>query len=114
MLGHLTALSFSLSTGVPMQQLSPLWQFSEGETALLAPPTAELINEMAPEWMLKYSKELAVGFILIPILITKLTITHSLVQQRKAELEKQNTPNATPSPAAIRPETTVRAGAAAA
>jgi hypothetical protein len=114
MLAHVVALSFSISSGLPAGDLAKLWAFSEGETAVLAPPTAALINEKAPEWLLKYEKEIAVGFVLFPILITKLTITNALVKMHKAELEKKNPADPAAPAAAAKPESKVSAQAATA
>jgi hypothetical protein len=114
MVAHLAALSFSMSSGVPLESLSKIWLFSEGEQALIAPPAAEIINEHAPEWLLRYEKEIKLGLVLVPVLITKLTITHAMVKMHKEQKEKQVPANASPSPAAAKPESTVAAQATAA
>jgi hypothetical protein len=99
MFSHLTALSFAVSTGLPLENLHRLWQFSEGESAVLLPPTTELINKNAPEWLIRWETELKVGFVLLPILITKLTVTHAMVQAMKQQKEKQASSSSSPSPA---------------
>jgi hypothetical protein len=97
MVSQLTALSFALSTGAPGEQLAKIWNFTEGEKMLLVPPAAELINKNAPEWMLKYETEIKLGFIALPLLIAKLSMTHALVKMHREQLEKEKS---SPSPAA--------------
>jgi hypothetical protein len=100
MVSQLAAYSFALSTDVPIERLGPVWSFTEGEKMVLVPPTAELINKNAPEWLLKYETEIKLGLIAIPLLIAKLAATHALV---KAYKQKPSEENSTPSPAAGTP-----------
>jgi hypothetical protein len=96
MVSNLAAYGFSLSTGAPVEALGKVWAFSDGEKAMLAPPAAELINKNAPEWMKKYETELKLALIAIPILISKLAMTHAVVKMHN-ENQKKN--ELTPSPA---------------
>lgn len=68
-----------------------------GEKAVLVPPAAELINKNAPEWMVKYETEIKLGFIALPLLIAKLSMTHAVVKMHREALEKEKL---SPSPAA--------------
>jgi hypothetical protein len=111
MMSQLTALSFSLSTGAPAESLAKIWNFTEGEKAVLVPPAAELINKNAPEWMIKYETEIKLGFIAIPLLIAKLSMTHALVKMHRETLEKEKS---SPSPAAGTSDRPAPAQAAAA
>jgi hypothetical protein len=97
MLSQLTAISFSMTTGVPAEDLGKVWSFTEGEKSLIAPPAAEWINKEAPEWMQKYETQIKLGFVAIPILIAKLTVTYALVKMHREKLASEN---ASPSPAA--------------
>ena len=114
MVSQLAATSLALSTGLPLKDLGELWKFSDGELAVVVPPATEIINENAPEWLLRYEKEIKLGFVLVPCLIAKMSMTYAMVQLRKSQLEKQKPANATPSPTVTRTEDPIRAGAAAA
>lgn len=93
-----------MSSGVALAELAPIWQFSDGESALMVPASAEYINELAPQWMLQYEKEFKIAFAVLPILIAKLTITNALIRVKKLELAKSQPPKSTPSAAAAKPE----------
>lgn len=100
MVSNLAAYSFSLSTGAPVEALSKVWTFTEGEKVMLAPPAAELINKNAPEWMKKYETEIKLAMIAVPILISKLAMTHAVVKMHK---ENQKNNELTPSPTVATP-----------
>jgi hypothetical protein len=114
LLGNGAALVFSMTSGMTLAELAPIWHFSETETALVAPPATEYINDVAPDWMLRYEKEFKIGFVLLPILIAKLAITNALIHARKLELAKQTPQKPTPSAAAGKPIESVPERAAAA
>lgn len=95
LVSNLAAYGFSLSTGAPVETLGKVWTFSQGETAMLAPIGAELINKSAPEWLKKYETEVRLALILTPILVAKLAMTHAVVTAYKEKTKKETSSPAT-------------------
>jgi hypothetical protein len=97
--GSFEALVFGKLLKVDQDIASRIFSYSEAEKEKLVPPTARIINKYAPDWLLRYKDEIALGMLIVMMTSAKIAAAKMMANvQEKMRTAKSPVPSADAKP----------------